>query len=228
MSSPKKLPVGLLIKLAVVAVVLLAGAILLLRGVDVRGLVAQVFEQIRAAGPVVFFLAMCVLPAIGAPISAFYFAAGPAFGPTLGMPLVVLFSLLALAVNLAFTFWLAHKALRPIAEWLLGKFGYRVPQVTPENELSVAVLLRVTPGPPYFMQGFLVALAGVRFRTYMIVSFGVQAMMGIAFIVFGRAIMDGKGGLALLGLGLLGGGVVVVQMLRRKFAKRNADAGAQR
>ena len=78
-SSPAKVPVGLLVKLGVVAVALGVLAVLALRGVDLRGLVNQAFDSIRSAGPWVYFGSIAVLPAFGFPISLFYFTAGPAF-----------------------------------------------------------------------------------------------------------------------------------------------------
>ena len=57
--------------------------------------------KVRELGPVVFFLAMAVLPAVGAPLTLFTLPAGSVFAPVLGMPLVLLFVWLSIAVNLA-------------------------------------------------------------------------------------------------------------------------------
>jgi len=221
-SSPAKVPVGLLVKLGLVAVAGLVVAVLLLRGVDVRGLIDQTLEWIRNAGPWVFFGAIAVLPAFGFPISLLYLAAGPAFGPQMTLPGVIAATLVALAVNFALTFWLAHRALRPLVERLLAHTQFRVPQVSPENELTVAVLVRVTPGPPLFLQGYILGLSGVRFRTYMAVSLAVQAVMGTGVIVFGKALVEGKGGMAVMGAMLLVAAAVLVHVLRKRFAKRDA------
>ncbi len=222
MSSPAKVPVGLLVKLGLVTGVAVAVGVLLLRGVDVRGLIDQVFALVREAGPWAFFGSMAVLPACGFPISPYYLTAGEAFAGQMTMPGVLAAALLANSVQFALSFWLAHRALRPLVEWLLAQAKYRVPQVKPENETTVAVLVRVTPGPPLCMQSYLLGLSGVRFRTYMWVSVAVQGLMGSAFIVFGKALMSGKGGLALLGLMVLVFAIAVVQLVRKRFAKRDA------
>jgi uncharacterized membrane protein YdjX (TVP38/TMEM64 family) len=223
MSSPAKVPVGVLVKLGIVGLALGAVAVLLLRGVDVRGLAAQGFELIRGAGPWMYFGAMAVLPAFGFPISFFYFTAGPAFGEQLTMPGVVAAAWAALAVNFALSYWLAHRALRPAVEWVLSHTRFRVPQVKPENQLTVAVLMRVTPGPPLFLQSYLLGLAGVQFRTYMAASMGVQAVLGTGFIVFGKALMERRSGLAVMGALVLVAALVLVRVLRRKFAKRDGS-----
>ncbi len=213
---------GLLVKLGLAAVAVGALGVLALRGVDLRALLNQGFDLIRDAGPWAFFGAMAVLPAFGFPITLFYLAAGPAFGTQMTMPGVVAAALAALTVNFALTYWLAHRALRPAAEWLLAHTRFRVPQVTAENELTVAVLMRVMPGPPLFLQGYILGLSGVRFRTYMLVSLAVQGALGAGVIVFGKALVEGKGGMALMGALLLVAAGVMLQILRKRFAKRDA------
>jgi uncharacterized membrane protein YdjX (TVP38/TMEM64 family) len=221
-SFPAKVPVGLLVKLGLVAVAGLVLVVLLLRGVDVRGLIDRVFTVVREAGPWAYFASMAVFPSFGFPISPYYLTAGEAFAPQMTMPGVLAAALLANTVQFAFSFWLAHRALRPAVEWVLCHTKYHVPQVKPENETTVAVLTRVTPGPPLFLQSYLLGLSGVRFRTYMWVSVAVQGLMGSAFIVFGKALMSGKGGMALLGLMVLVFAVAVVQLVRKRLAKRDA------
>ncbi len=224
MSSPAKVPVGLLVKLGLVAIAVIVVAVLVLRGVDVRGLIDQVFALVREAGPWAFFGSMAVLPAVGFPISPFYLTAGEAFAGQMTMPGVLAAALVANSVQFALSFWLAQRAFRPVVEWLLAQAKYRVPQVKPENETTVAVLVRVTPGPPLCMQSYLLALSGVRFRTYLWVSIAVQGLMGSAYIVFGKALMSGKGGLALLGLMVLVFAIAAVQLVRKRLAQRDAGA----
>ena len=70
----RKLP---LFQLCIVAFVIVAAALLLLRGVNLRGLATQGMAVIRDAGPWVYFAATAFLPAVGAPLSAFTIVAGP-------------------------------------------------------------------------------------------------------------------------------------------------------
>jgi uncharacterized membrane protein YdjX (TVP38/TMEM64 family) len=231
MSGFGKIPGRLLVKLAIVAVLLAVLAGFLLRGTDWpariaqgRDLLAQAMDWVRAGGPWIFFLAMAILPAIGCPLLAFYLPAGALFASRLGMVGVVAASMAAVAVNLALTYWLAHRGVRPLVEWVLRRTPYRVPQVRPDNQLAVAVLVRVTPGPPFFVQGYILGLAGVPFRLYMAVSFGVQLVLGTGFIVVGKALGEGRTGMMVLGLLLLVAVFAAVQLVRRHFAKTNAGA----
>ena len=85
-----------LVKLGGLALVLLAGAVLIMQGYDVKGAIQQGLELVRGAGPAVFFLAMAILPALGVPQMAFILSAGPLFGPQLGIAVVVLLALSAM------------------------------------------------------------------------------------------------------------------------------------
>ncbi|MES1167531.1 MAG: hypothetical protein ABUL61_00035, partial [Oleiharenicola lentus] len=105
---------ALLLKLAIGAAVLLVGTVLVARGLDLKGLLQQVLELVRRAGPVAFFAGMALLPAVGVPITAFLFTAGPVFGPQFGLAWVIVLSLLAVTANMALTYFLASRAMRPL------------------------------------------------------------------------------------------------------------------
>lgn len=213
----KKLP---WLKLAVLAAVLLGGAVLLLRGSNPRELVDQGMGLIRAAGPVAFFAGMAILPAAGAPLMAFTLSAGEAFGVQLSMGGVIALSLTMIAVNLALTYWLARYALRPALTNLVIRYGYKVPSITPKNALSVALVVRLTPGPPFFLQGYILGLAEVPFKLYMLVSWLCVMPWAVGAIVMGQGILNGNFKVAATGLGLIVVAVVIVQVVRKKYAKR--------
>jgi uncharacterized membrane protein YdjX (TVP38/TMEM64 family) len=211
----------LLIKVAVIAVVLLVGAVLLALGLDLKGLVAQGLDLIRTAGPVAFFVGMALLPAVGVPILAFLLTAGPVFGPRLGLGWVIVLSLLAITANMALTYFLASRAMRPLVEKLLTKLGYRLPQASAGDATDLIILLRVI-GLPFPVQNYLLGLAGLPFGKYMVVSCLVSWPQNAAVVFFGDALLHGKGKLALLGFCLLLALMAVTQLLRKHYAKKRA------
>lgn len=219
---------ALLLKLAVLGLVALVILALLLRGVDVKAWLAQGLAWIRAAGPGAFFTAMAVLPAVGMPVTVFTVSVGSVFAPTLGMPTVVALSLLALAVNVALTYWLARYALRPIVERLVVRMGYRLPNVDAGDHWTLSIAVRATPGPPFFVQGYLLGLAQVPFGTYMVASIVFAWLYSIGVIVFGEALLSGKGKVAALGIGVLIGAVALTKLARRHLAKKKADLSGGR
>jgi uncharacterized membrane protein YdjX (TVP38/TMEM64 family) len=211
---------GWLIKGVVLGVVVLGVGVLALRGVDFRVLITQAMVVIREAGPWVFFGAMAVLPVIGAPLSAFTMTAGTAFASQMTIGGVLAATLVAIGVNLALTYWLARRAVRPLLERLLKRFGYAVPRVTADNALSIALLVRLTPGPPFFLQSYILGFAEVPFRLYMVVSWLCVLPWAVGAVVLGRGLFEGNFKVVAMGLGVIVAAVAAVHLIRRKLAKR--------
>jgi uncharacterized membrane protein YdjX (TVP38/TMEM64 family) len=218
--SPPRPNRALLIKLAVALLFLLVGGVLMARGVNLRAWLDQGLDLVRSAGPVAFFTAMAVLPALGAPILAFSLTVGPAFGEQLGMPAVVVFSLLAIMINIALSYFLARRALRPLLEKLFVRLGYRLPQAKESDATDLIVLLRVTPGLPFPVQNYLLGLAGVPFRKYLVVSCLIVWTLTIAVILAGDALLKGRGQIALIALSLLVAFGAATHLLRKHYGKK--------
>jgi uncharacterized membrane protein YdjX (TVP38/TMEM64 family) len=187
---------------------------------NVRVSIDEGVGLLRNAGPLVFFSAMVVLPAVGAPMSFFYLTAGSAFADRLGMGGVLAAAGVALALNLALTYWLARYGLRPWLEQLVRRTKYTIPVVAPAEQAELTVLLRVTPGPPFFLQSFLLGLAEVRFGTYLWISWLIAFVYATGFIVFGDAILHGKAKVAFIGLSILVAVALGVHLLRRHYGKK--------
>lgn len=218
-ASKRKLPV---VKLAIVGVVLAIAGILVLRGLDLRGLADSGMAMIRDAGPWAFFSAMTILPAVGVPMLAFTVPAGEAFRAQLGLGTVIALALGCIALNLAFSYWVSRYALRPLLARLLDRYGHAVPRVTPENALSITLLVRLTPGPPYAMQAWILGCAEVPFRLYMIISWLAVLPYAVAGIILGQGLFQGNFKVALTGLGVLVAAGVGVNLLRKKYARRES------
>ena len=177
---------------------------------------------LRDAGPWVFFGALALLPAIGFPISFFYLAAGSAFAERMGMGWVLAASGLALMANISLTYWLSRYVLRPWLEQMISRTKYRIPVVAPAEHVEITLLLRITPGPPFFIQGCLLGMAEIRFFTYLWISWVIAMAYASGLIVFGDAILHGKGKLAFFGLSALVAVALMVHLLRRHYGKKRA------
>lgn len=191
-------------------------------GYGMRESVDWVLAQVRSLGPAAFFGLMALLPALGAPLSLFTLTAGPVFTPVLGLPVVILLSLLSLGINLSLTYALARWFLRPWVERLCVWLGFTIPEVADVDQRSLVILVRVTPGPPYALQNYLLGMAKIPFATYFAISWVVVSAYGCAFIVFGDAIAQGKGRGAVLGASLLIALTVGIRFLRRWMQRKNA------
>ena len=172
------------------------------------------------AGPLVFFTAMALLPAIGCPLSLFTLTAGTAFAGQLGLPLVLGCCGVALAVNLMLTYWLTAVGLRPWLEQWVAHTKYKIPKLDEADHAELTLIVRITPGPPFTVQSYLLGLARVRFATYLWVSWAVVMPMTVAFVVFGDAILHGKAYVAVLGLSAIVGVSLIIHLIRRHYGKK--------
>jgi uncharacterized membrane protein YdjX (TVP38/TMEM64 family) len=214
----------LLLKLAAVAVVALGAALLVWWGFDLKALFLQVMAGIRDAGPWVFFTAMALLPTVGFPILGFSIPAGPVFGERMGLGGVLAAYGTALAINLALTYWVARFGLRPLVERLVTRAGYKIPQFDPREQRELTLLLRITVGPPFFVQNYLLGLGEVAFFTYMWISWLVGMIYAVGIIKFGDALAHGQARMAVLGLSVFMAVVIALHLVRRHYGKRRKQS----
>ena len=200
----------------------IAGLGLLVLNSGVIGAIDTVILGLRETGPVIFFAAMALLPAVGFPMLAFVLAAGPVFGPTVGIWWVIGWSLLAVVANLLLSYWLANRALRPLVSRLLTRFDYRLPEHPARDAWQVTLLTRLTPGPPYWVQNYLLGLMRVPLTPYLVVSTLVMAGYLVALVLGGEAISQGNGRLAFAATGVLVVLAVALQLWRKHAARRRA------
>lgn len=235
MSAPtlppkKKLPLA---KLALVAAVGLVVVAIVLYFVgwrtaidETKRIFASFVALVADAGPALFFGAMALLPAVGAPMSVFAATGGLVFREQLGFPLTLTLGLAAFLVNITVSYWLARRWLRPLLTRWLERFGYGLPQVQPADMTDFIVLLRVTPGPPFFVQNYLLGLADAPFGRYMAISTATQGVLVVGFMVFGEALNQGRGKMILFAVLLLVALIVGIHLVRKHMAKKKAAAAA--
>jgi uncharacterized membrane protein YdjX (TVP38/TMEM64 family) len=180
---------------------------------------ARVFDwvsaRVRQMGPEAFFTMMALLPAAGVPVTFFNITAGTVFTPVLGLPAVVALVVTSLGINLALTYAVGRWVLRPWVERLVVWFGFNVPVVRAEEQPAAIVLLRLIPGPPFTVQNYLLGMAGFRFGVYMGVSWPMAVLDAGIYILFGSALAEGSGRLAIVAAGLLVALVLAGRWLRR-------------
>lgn len=210
-------------RVLVLAAAALLGAALIgvavLKGFPVKAWMNDLFAWLRGLGPLAFFACMVLLPIFGFPMIFFSLSAGPIFAPQFGVPLVLALVGVAIAANVSLTYWLARYGIRPTLERLVRRMGYVPPSVQPEDELGLAVLVRVTPGPPFFVQSYLLGLAEVRFPIYLAVSWGVAMSYAAGLIYFGEALLQGKAKGIVIAVSILVAVSLGIKLVRRRLAR---------
>jgi len=140
----------------------------------------------REAGPIPFFIALAILPAVGFPITPFYLLAGATYGTVLALT----GSALGLTANLTLCYWIAHSGLRRLLERWLARTSYEMPRVRRDQALMFALLVKLMPGIPTFVKNYLIGLSGLRFPLYFSISFAFSFVFGAVLIHLGESLYE--------------------------------------
>jgi uncharacterized membrane protein YdjX (TVP38/TMEM64 family) len=202
---------------------LLAGAGVLAAwrlGVDVAALKewwtrAEIFLRER---PWWLFAALVILPGLPVPTSALLVLAGTVWSARPVAACAI--CLLAIALNMCWTYWLAARPGRGLVERMLSTGRLRIPVLPKDNHLRAILLLRLTPGVPLFLQNYLLGFLHVPFRFYLPVSLACTGLMASGIVLSGAGVAGGNFAPALTGAGLIIVAVVLVRILRQKLAGR--------
>lgn len=178
---------------------------------------------LREAGPVAFFAAMAVLPAVGFPLMPFTLIAGPVFGPQIGVGPTIACAIAAVAANVALSYGLAAGAMRPWVLRLAGWLGYRLPAAPAGAAWQVVTVVRLAPGLPFWMQSYLLGVIRAPFVAYMTLSTLIPAGYIAATIAGGDALARGRGRTALLAFAVLGFIAAALHLLRKRRVARAVE-----
>lgn len=176
-------------------------------------------EWKEEAGPLPFFVALAVLPAVGVPTTPFYVVAGATF-PT---AVALVGSLVAMVVNLVICYVVSHGPLRRFLVGWLERRDYQLPDLREKGAWRFSMLVKFTPGVPAFVKNYLLGIARVPFAIYMTVSVFASGFYIAGFVLLGESAMErdaGKAGIAIAALALAG---VAVWWLRRNKGTGSAN-----
>jgi len=180
------------------------------------------WEWKEDAGPVPFFLALAVLPAVGVPTTPFYLLAGAAFPTALALG----GSMAALVVNLLICYAVSKGPPRRIfVRWLEAR-DYELPDLKEKGAWRFSLIVKFMPGVPAFAKNYLLGIAGVPFSIYMIVSVFASSFYIASFVILGESAIardPGKAAAAAAALLLAGGLAWWVRREKRRSAEDGDD-----
>jgi uncharacterized membrane protein YdjX (TVP38/TMEM64 family) len=125
------------------------------------------------------------------------------------------------------TYWLARGALKSVVARLIGRLGYRMPELDSTDVTDLTVFVRVMPGIPFFVQNYLLGLAGAPFWRYMAISCAANWSYTAVFLIFGDALLRGHGRAALMAIGLIAALVAATHGMRHHYAKAGKPAAGE-
>jgi uncharacterized membrane protein YdjX (TVP38/TMEM64 family) len=192
-------------------------------GVDFAGL-HRAWKQLEhwlMLHPQALFWALVVLPGLPVPTSALLFAAGVVWRDR---PLVAcLLCILALLLNMIWTYWLAAKPGRHLVDRILAATRMRIPEIPYGDHLRMILILRLTPGMPLFFQNYVLGFLHAPFLLYLPVSLVCTGIMASGIVLSGAGLADGRMLPMLVGISLIVLAAVLTHMLRLWLAKRRYD-----
>ncbi len=168
--------------------------------------------------PSALFWALVILPGLPVPTTALLFTAGIVWRQQPVM--ACLLCLLAISLNLTWTYWLAAGPARRLVEKMLAATNIRIPELPRGNHLKLVLVMRLTPGIPYFFQNYLLGFLRTPFLLYLTISVLCNGIIGTGVVLSGVGLADGKLIPALTGISLIALGAVLTQLIRGWLAKR--------
>lgn len=164
------------------------------------------------------FVALVILPGLPVPTSVLLLTAGVVWREQPVM--ACLLCLLALALNLTWTYWLAAGPARRLVERMLTASGTQIPDLPRGDHLKLILVMRLTPGIPLFLQNYLLGFLRVPFHLYLPISMLCTGIIGSGVVLSGAGLADGKLKWAITGVSLIVLGGVFTHLIRSWLAKR--------
>jgi len=223
--APSSSPAARKIWLLRIAILLLVAAVALVLfafGGPLKQAVARILVLLRDAGPWAFFFAMALLPAFGFPLLPFALAAGPAFGPVLGPGPTAACAVTAVAANVALSYALARYCLSGYIRHWIGRLGYTLPVVDPRAAWHSVLVVRLAPGLPFWVQSYALAILGIPWLPYLVLSTVIPSCYLCGVILMGEAAWQGRPQNILLGLAVFGLAAGAAGWWRRRSLRRPA------
>jgi uncharacterized membrane protein YdjX (TVP38/TMEM64 family) len=189
-------------------------------GVDFAGLQRawKGLEHWLMEHPLALFWALVVLPGLPVPTSALLLAAGVVWRDR---PVVAcLLCILAMLLNMIWTYWLAAGPGRRLVEKILSSTRVRIPALPRGDHLRMILILRLTPGMPLFLQNYVLGFLHAPFWLYLPLSIVCTGIMASGIVLSGAGLADGRMLPMLVGISFIVLAVVLTHLLRRWLAKR--------
>lgn len=165
------------------------------------------------ANAYIFAFLMAILPLAGVPISIFLVLVGMLFGMPAGFALTGVLMLF----HLVMTYYLVHSFVRPLLIRVLGEFHLAIPRLPRQRRKRIGFVFMILPGLPYAVKNYLLALAEMPLKPYLIISWAAHFALSIPFIILGKGVIELDPVVLFPAVGLISLGLVLQYYLRRRY-----------
>lgn len=219
--SDRRIQAGLVV---FAVMMLLLGCIAWKIGFDQEDLKAWLFflKEFVTKNPWTLFVAIVILPGFPFPLTPLLFTAGVVWRQQPVMACVL--CLLALSLNLVWTYWLAAGPGRKMIESFLSSSSVKIPDFPEGSHLKLILILKLTPGIPHFLQNYLLGFLRVPFLVYLPISVVCSGVIGSGVVLSGVGMGNGKLADTLTGISLIIIGIIFTQLIRGWLARRKLAA----
>jgi len=203
-----------------IAGIIAAGALAALGPEALRQAGLGAWAQLKAAPAPLYFAILTLALLAPVPVSVLYVTAGPLFGVATSLAWIAP----VLLVNSLLVYGIGATALRPALRARLARYGRDLPQLTTRSDqLLFIVLIRVTPGIPYFVQSWTLVLAGVALGPFLLISVGIQMVYATGFVVLGRSAFEGQLGVTVLAVVFLVAAGLCAAAIRARLRRTDIE-----
>jgi uncharacterized membrane protein YdjX (TVP38/TMEM64 family) len=100
--------------------------------------------------------------------------------------------MIALAVNLSISYWIARSGLRTVLARWLTRLGHPVPDLDGggRRALRFTFALKLAPGLPASLKNYVLGMVGVPFGVYLGVSMLVTGAYAVVLVVLGESLIE--------------------------------------
>lgn len=185
-------------------------------------------QRLRGVHPAWIFLIIAILPATPIPASLIVIPAGIALKSAgLNDWQVGLLVGIAAAINIGWSYFIASGPGRNFIDWVLRRSSVNIPSLTKGNAVSLTLLLRLTPGIPYFLHALVLGFMRVPYRIYLPISLVTSLPILVAFALLGNAAADGNLAKVMLFIGIIAVLAIGSRFLHKALAARKTPAGGE-
>jgi len=170
--------------------------------------------------PWALFLAIVILPGLPVPVSALFIAVGAVWTGNIWVASAL--AIVAITLNMTWTYFLAAYPARNIIEKVLASTRFNIPDLPKKDHLRLILVLRITPGIPFFLHNYILGFLRAPFSLYLPISVAITGCYTVGFVVTGGAIFDKNFTLAAIGIGLLILAYLITKAIRA-YLRRKAN-----